>query len=209
MQSSLWYWWLSHFVAFLANVPWPGCSLICNRNIKSIVSPSREAVANLIKSTLSLGWKNCYKPQTIQRCPGQRVGTCPHAHTSHVRYVFHKMFLIFLLGKGVRLKCWSYHTNEPGISFPFNTRLLLTFSTSPRSCDICGRKTDELEGTSPGQSGRLWGCWGGHYFYFSNQIHIRTTHFRDHVYFAESHTLNTGSFVEGKWLRVQPCLCSK
>lgn len=106
---------------------WPGCSLIYNSNIKCIVSGfSREAVANLIKSTLSLGRENCYKPQTIQRCPGQRVGNCPHS-TLHMRVCISLRCFDILISKGVRLKCWSYCADEPGVSSPFNTRLLLTF----------------------------------------------------------------------------------
>lgn len=87
VQSSLWYWWLSHFVAFLARVPWPGCSLIYNQNIKSLVSPSREAVANWIKPTLSLGWRN-YLVRHRQFKDAQVKGyVCPHAHThTELRY---------------------------------------------------------------------------------------------------------------------------
>lgn len=146
--------------------------------------------------------------QTIQRCTQIRGHGQVHTLTL-TREVFHKMFLIFLRGKGVRLKCLPDHTNGPGISFPFNIKLLLTFKIFIGSHNIWGRKTDEQAGPSQAPSDDLCGRWGGHDFYFSNQTHTMTTHFPDRVYSAESHILNMGSFGEGKQLPVQPCLCSK
>lgn len=53
-------------------------------------------------------------------------GTCVHTPTLIQSYVI-SQDVSDIPGKGVRLKCWSYHRNEPGVSFPFNTKLLLTF----------------------------------------------------------------------------------
>lgn len=177
MQSSLWYWWLSHFVAFLASAPWPGCSLIYNQNIKSIVSPSRESVATLIKLTLSPG---CGNHLATGREP-KDAPTGGHAQASLLTGtqsgVFHKMFLVFLHGKGIRLKRLSHHRNWPGTSVPFNpfnTKLLLTLQTLPGGSDSWGAKTNQGEEDVLGASapsGRLRERGLGRSFYFSNQIH--------------------------------------
>lgn len=42
-------------LTFLASAPWPGCSLIHNQNIKSIVSTFRKTVANLKRHCSQVG----------------------------------------------------------------------------------------------------------------------------------------------------------
>lgn len=68
-------------MAFLAIVPWPGCSLIYNQNINGIVSSSagEGAMTNFIKPTLSLGWGNHLA--TDKEFQDAQMGGCVHVHT--------------------------------------------------------------------------------------------------------------------------------
>lgn len=215
MQSSLWYWWLSHFVALLASVPGPGCSLIYNQNIKSIVSPSwgggRGGTLRQFNKADIVPRVGNHLATGREFQDAQMEGGYIHVHTLIQSQVFHKMFLIFVHGKEVKIKVFISPQKLTRHFFPFNpfnTKLFLTFKTFTGSTDICGRKTNEGMRWAPSDY-ELWQCCTLHYFYFSNQTNTMTTYFQDHVYFAESHILNTGSFVEGKQLTVRPCLCSK
>lgn len=74
---------------------------------------------------------------------------------------------------------------------PFNTKLLLIFKAFTGNSDLCGMKMKKKPCLTHYQNS-LREYYFRRYFYFSNQTHTMTTHFRDHVYFAESHILNTG-----------------
>lgn len=176
MQSSLWYWWLSHFVAFLAIVPWPGCSLIHNQNIKSIVLSSGGwgTVTNLIKLTLSLGWGTTLQLTENYKMHRSDLCTCPHSQ--RVKY-FTRCFWYSSMAKRLRLKCLSYHRNWPGTFFP------LTLSAPSYSSPLKPleevvwhlRQEDKWTNRKPWANQALRERWTVLYSYFSNQTQWQFT----------------------------------
>lgn len=144
--------------------------------------------------------------QRIQRHTDQeRVHT--HKHT-RVKY-FTRCFWYSHMAKGQNKN--SYLTTKmPWCFFPlnlFNTKWLLTPKAFPGS-GICaaGRQMNKWCLTHSIRA-VCQHCRSRLLLLFKSDT--MTTHFRDHVYFAESHILNTGLSVERGQLMVQPCLCSK
>lgn len=89
-------------VAFLASVPWPGCSLIYNRTLKALfrlLGWGGAAETDVIKPTLSLGRADHLPPdKRIPRCRSVRARTHTHGHRC-----ISQMFLVFLHGEEVKM----------------------------------------------------------------------------------------------------------
>lgn len=202
MQSSLPYWWLSHFVAFLASVPWPGCSLIYNQNIKSIVLPGgRGGCDQFNKADIVPRVGNHLA--TDKEFQDAEIRQAVQVHTHRVKY-FTRCFWYSSMAKRLRLKCLSYHRNWLGTSFP------VTLSTPSWSSPLKPLQ----EGVTLQQAGRQWRKTSSQLDWAldsSLTFQIRPAQWQltfKIMFTLLKATFQTHSFLEGKQLLVQPCLCS-